>query len=372
MYDQMITTRYGLTPCCDEDAQKWEIKKALLDLNAIYDPELCKCVIPPKCCPPSHVQAFIIPPYIPPVGNCVCWSIDVEVGFILIEYINCDGETVQRGVPVDSEIHICSQSDVTAIQVNPGSVYTMQQSQFPCVEDDDCDSPPSDCTCYQTVVTQGLISITWVGCDFTIHVLEVKPGDTVVSCCSVAPSIVSEDPGSVYTIEPLVGECSTNADCNDIACLPPSNVQANITAPVDTCKCYQMNVLTEGCSITINDCDTGMEINYPGLVKGLYFLCSDKTPTSNCFNTNVKDLGICESGFCVPNKSCADGECCCFEIQASKGGDIMYIDCNGLPKILTVVTGLNKVCAQALYYGPFGGIISASSVGPCDETCVII
>lgn len=68
MYDKMLAARYGLTQCCAEDLQKWDIKKSLLDLNAIYDPELCKCILPPKCCPPSNVQAVIFTTCNPPTN----------------------------------------------------------------------------------------------------------------------------------------------------------------------------------------------------------------------------------------------------------------------------------------------------------------
>lgn len=50
MYNQMLVTRYGLTICCEEDRIKWEIKKALLDLRAIYDPALCPGVTTTNCC----------------------------------------------------------------------------------------------------------------------------------------------------------------------------------------------------------------------------------------------------------------------------------------------------------------------------------
>lgn len=41
VYDEMVSIRYGVNICCDHDVDKWDIKKQLLELNALYNPELC-------------------------------------------------------------------------------------------------------------------------------------------------------------------------------------------------------------------------------------------------------------------------------------------------------------------------------------------
>jgi len=58
VYDQMLITRYGITMCCNDPIEKWSVKKQLLDLSAIYDPELCKNTFD-KCCPPCAMFATI-------------------------------------------------------------------------------------------------------------------------------------------------------------------------------------------------------------------------------------------------------------------------------------------------------------------------
>ena len=41
--------RYGLTNCCPEDDEKWLIKKELIDLDALRDPDyICRPVT--SCC----------------------------------------------------------------------------------------------------------------------------------------------------------------------------------------------------------------------------------------------------------------------------------------------------------------------------------
>lgn len=52
IYTQVKQRRYGISPCCEEDFQKWMIKKQLLDLRAIWDPELCVTCPPITCCTP--------------------------------------------------------------------------------------------------------------------------------------------------------------------------------------------------------------------------------------------------------------------------------------------------------------------------------
>lgn len=65
IYNQVKKRRYGISVCCEDDYQKWFIKKQLLDLRAIYDPNLCKTVCPVTCptdCPPCPVPDAPVPP----------------------------------------------------------------------------------------------------------------------------------------------------------------------------------------------------------------------------------------------------------------------------------------------------------------------
>lgn len=51
VYDEMVSIRYGITICCDHDVDKWDIKMQLLQLSAIYNPDLCSIPItPPDPC----------------------------------------------------------------------------------------------------------------------------------------------------------------------------------------------------------------------------------------------------------------------------------------------------------------------------------
>jgi len=55
----VLSLRYGIEACCEEDLQKWTIKKSLLDLDAIKDPDICATIIADPCCPPCDVSATL-------------------------------------------------------------------------------------------------------------------------------------------------------------------------------------------------------------------------------------------------------------------------------------------------------------------------
>ena len=49
VYAQMISKRYGLETCCDEDSQKWDIKKELVDLTNIKNTYIECCETAGSC-----------------------------------------------------------------------------------------------------------------------------------------------------------------------------------------------------------------------------------------------------------------------------------------------------------------------------------
>lgn len=74
VYDEMVAIRYGINICCDHDVDKWDIKKQLLDLKALYDECLCASAICPVCVEPCNVEAsisiYVEEPIVPPVDPC--------------------------------------------------------------------------------------------------------------------------------------------------------------------------------------------------------------------------------------------------------------------------------------------------------------
>lgn len=61
MYQEAISTRYGIEFCCENaiNQDKWVIKKELLDLKMITDLDACKAA-PSDCCPPCNVESELV------------------------------------------------------------------------------------------------------------------------------------------------------------------------------------------------------------------------------------------------------------------------------------------------------------------------
>lgn len=118
LYDEMVANRYGIHICCDHDVDKWSIKKQILDLKAIYDPDLCKCFLQ-QCCPPTCVEATlqVFNPIAcsPPIGVvptiipiCNCYEISNNGAFAArIAYRDCADNLVVATVPFGN-IYVCS------------------------------------------------------------------------------------------------------------------------------------------------------------------------------------------------------------------------------------------------------------------------
>jgi len=160
VYDTMLVKRYGITPCCGDDLEKWDIKKQLLDLRAIYDPALCKSTFsvccPPTCLtaevqvftpimvcdPPSNVISDIeIPPspcpapedaisgiILYPLVPCVCYLINVTLGPCTFTYNDCMG--VPQVIIVTTQAYVCSTSAPTTLC--PPTSYTLSTTLGSC------------------------------------------------------------------------------------------------------------------------------------------------------------------------------------------------------------------------------------------------
>lgn len=156
VYDTMLRKRYGITVCCDEDLDKWDIKKQLLDLKALYDPNICKSTLS-RCCPPTcltaELQVFnpilscdppsavtadldIPPSTCPPPQNvtsglnlfptmpCVCYLITLQsIGEeCTFEYADCDGHP--QTILISSSAYVCSIVQPTSLCVAPYIIQT--------------------------------------------------------------------------------------------------------------------------------------------------------------------------------------------------------------------------------------------------------
>lgn len=117
VYDKMVKLRYGITICCDEDIDKWDIKKQELDLRALYDPTLCKSTLP-TCCPPCDVRVLITRLICPApesvqasfsYGPCTLWTATGPNGSSSTATTrNCDNTVVRNILSPGQTITLCA------------------------------------------------------------------------------------------------------------------------------------------------------------------------------------------------------------------------------------------------------------------------
>jgi hypothetical protein len=62
IFNLVKSRRYGITTCCSDNLEKYIIKKELLDLDAIYDKNLCVTCPPITCCTPCPTPPLPVPP----------------------------------------------------------------------------------------------------------------------------------------------------------------------------------------------------------------------------------------------------------------------------------------------------------------------
>lgn len=58
VYSKFITKKYGVTQCIEDEFDKYLVKKSILDLNLIYDPNACMIPCPVEIC----AEVIIVPP----------------------------------------------------------------------------------------------------------------------------------------------------------------------------------------------------------------------------------------------------------------------------------------------------------------------
>ena len=68
-YKQVLYLRYGISDCCPEDTDKWLIKKELVDMDALKDPNYVCTVINP-CCPSTPSCGYAPCNCAPPSTTC--------------------------------------------------------------------------------------------------------------------------------------------------------------------------------------------------------------------------------------------------------------------------------------------------------------
>jgi hypothetical protein len=147
VYDAMLIKRYGITVCCDQDVDTWDVRKQVLDFELLTDPTLCQstlCYCPapcligaslsinPTCIKPNLISATIPNPSIP----CICYQLDIDARGSLITFTDCEGNPTTTPGQFGSNNYVCS---ITVPTVN--NTYTLTVLPNDCALGE-CTAPP--------------------------------------------------------------------------------------------------------------------------------------------------------------------------------------------------------------------------------------
>ena len=191
VYNNMLVSRYGITVCCEEDINKWDIKKQMLDLDMLKDPNLCKSTL---CCCPAPCLIDVVLTLLPFCGAPIVVSVILDLPCpapVLIDVV--------LDVPVIPET--CNCYEVTYLGPNDITIFYL------------------DCCCKQQ--SQVLLGN------------QPPPGITAI--CAITPPITYDLPVGPYcgcpegyTYNPSTGLCeSITTEVPTL--LNPVSIQATLT-----------------------------------------------------------------------------------------------------------------------------------------------
>jgi hypothetical protein len=133
MYRQVMVDAYGIEPCCGDDDIKWQIKKELIELKAITDPDY-NCTLTSSCDCTTSTNGLT--PCVPPVVVCHRYIVSVQSNEgTSFSYTNCSGNVVTQDVPsgkVIIQYNVCGISGQT-IQTPPNVIeFTYEETTTNC------------------------------------------------------------------------------------------------------------------------------------------------------------------------------------------------------------------------------------------------
>lgn len=301
VYDAMVAVRYGIKICCDHDLQKWNIRKQLLDLRAIYDPALCANLIPP--CPESCPPVCPVDPVI-----CYCYTIFHQTtGSTTYKYTECLLGTVILFTSSEIEaVNVCSRTIPVIVEISCGTEMSIIETvQASCTTNQDCSTLPLPCQCWEIQSWDGCI-FDYIDCNGVNQTVTTYPGKNYI-CSAIEPT-----PGincKISTVQSL-GECTDTSICNNLPCL-----------------CWRILLdLRQTCIYEYIDCDGNvLRIN---CVEGNNYVCSRVQPYHPDDVPVCLSLAIEFTGNCGLSYYC--NTCTCYAVTVSlRDGDFVdYIDCD--------------------------------------------
>jgi len=296
VYNEMLIKRYGITVCCDQDVDTWDIQKSELDYMLMGDPSLCKstlcdckapclidvvfalvptCVAPViystifslDCGDPVLVSAEIEAPVI---YDCLCYPVRLTVSPTTVSYYNCCCEYVSE--VMTSSGNICAITTPTSL-TNPINIGNVVECGS-----EDCGVPA--CNCYTVTADVGQNAIVdYINCDGSPIQLRSLPG--TYSFCAIAPPTVTN---ATFVDN---GPCISNQSC------------ANVN---DDCTCYNIVIINGTGTFAYVNCSNVIEFS---IIVGTGRVCAKTvpillTPLGVQSTINIPSGVSCGAGTCIP------------------------------------------------------------------------
>ena len=376
VYNAMLVRRYGITVCCEEDLNTWDIKKQLMDLDILKDPNMCKStlcdcpapclvdvmlellpvcanpivvsVIPSKPCDAPEVTSVKIDVHITS-PNCNCYTITPIEGPILVKYIDCCCKEQTISTASYDSISLCGSTLPVVFE----GIANVQLNG-------DCNAPgpcnPPTCYCWKVTNTNPIGTPDGAANFDNCPTSPLSPGVNVtvpaggtVYSCAFNPPVVT--PGLSIL---------NNGICGPSCGPPPAS-----------CNCYQIeSVATAPCEFVYRDCN-GVDQTVT-IFFGTTFICSEILPFSPnpCVGVTITPSPYpCDpaTGICGPPVI----PCVCYKVTVSsldgKGCYIDYTDCRSNPVSQFFPDGLNYICSKTVPTNSQGTtcpLVVAST--PCD------
>jgi len=184
VYDEMVKARYGITICCERDINYWDVKKEILDLQSILDPD----------------PAFINIP-------CTCWTVTQTTGSGIYTYLSCAGEGSIINLQTGQSATVCAKYRPCP-SANTGT-YSISGLGTECTDNQSCE--PIPCYCYNTLnTTRDSIDVTYIDCTTKTQVTVSLPNGEGLYICAQEDSVV----GGI--VSPPGESCNTSEECQPI------------------------------------------------------------------------------------------------------------------------------------------------------------
>ena len=355
IYNEMLVARYGITMCCEEDVNKWDIKKQMLDLDMLKDPNLCKSTL--CCCPaPCFIEAFVtvlpfcgVPNIVSVVFNlpcpapvlidveievlsepaaCRCFSVEVLDEPVSISYIDCCCVVQTQVIDAAGTYPICSSTAPVSIN-NPSSIVVTDSGL--CGVSPLCTPPPFQvCSCWSiynpTVATLGfsIAAICPAGPDPVEQAGTIAPLVTIYNC-SVAPPVVAN--GLIVT---NTGPCSDY--CGPIPAV---------------CVCYVIEA-TETCIVDYTDCN-GLPVVGFSIQVGTTYICGSSIPIADATCSQFITIGATAADCSLRECQAPIDPCICYGVAVPFDGNEHFItitDCAGSTQTTGYFGGTYYICSQ--------------------------